>query len=533
VANKISVVIEATADKAVASLKNFRTSIAEADGAAGKMKAGFASASSAIQANAGAIAIGAGTALISFGVKAVGQFQELALAVGQFSAATGVSTEASSRWIEVASSIGIEADSVQGALQKMNKAVADGKDVFTDYGIQIVRTKDGLVDSNATFQNALTTIGAIKDPTLRAKAAQETFGRSYADVSRLMQMSAGDLKKALADVSDGQVITDDERRNAEAFREALDTLRDRVDAFTNTVGGDLVPILTDVADVIENVVKVADKLPIDKVNEFFLKFGTGFGLVDKVNETWNAFFGSDKPAEDLTTTGTAADGLTDALDDTATKMDEVRSSTVAAKRAAEDMKNEWSGLKGEVNDQKAWLNLQDQFDEIRQKSQDAFYAAAAGAADAEEKQRGYQSSILDAKSAIIDYGQTVLGLPAEKVTSIIANVQNVDDVERTLAILTRNRQMEVSIIAKGGIGFGVGARAAGGPVDAGMPYLVGEQGPELVVPRGNGTVIPAGKTAGMLSGGNSNITVNLYTNADPNSTKAALRLFNRRNGPGL
>lgn len=34
------------------------------------------------------------------------------------------------------------------------------------------------------------------------------------------------------------------------------------------------------------------------------------------------------------------------------------------------------------------------------------------------------------------------------------------------------------------------ARAAGGPVSAGMPYLVGEEGPEVVVPRASGTVIP-------------------------------------------
>lgn len=35
-----------------------------------------------------------------------------------------------------------------------------------------------------------------------------------------------------------------------------------------------------------------------------------------------------------------------------------------------------------------------------------------------------------------------------------------------------------------------GARASGGPVNAGTPYLVGERGPEIVVPRAAGTVIP-------------------------------------------
>lgn len=53
----------------------------------------------------------------------------------------------------------------------------------------------------------------------------------------------------------------------------------------------------------------------------------------------------------------------------------------------------------------------------------------------------------------------------------------------------------------GGTGGGTpGKRAAGGPVSAGHPYLVGEQGPELIVPTGHGVVIPAGQTAGLLGG---------------------------------
>ena len=35
-----------------------------------------------------------------------------------------------------------------------------------------------------------------------------------------------------------------------------------------------------------------------------------------------------------------------------------------------------------------------------------------------------------------------------------------------------------------------GARAGGGPVDAGSAYLVGEQGPELFVPSSNGSIAP-------------------------------------------
>jgi hypothetical protein len=45
-----------------------------------------------------------------------------------------------------------------------------------------------------------------------------------------------------------------------------------------------------------------------------------------------------------------------------------------------------------------------------------------------------------------------------------------------------------------------GGKAVGGPVMSGVPYLVGERGPELVVPSSSGTVIPAGKTASILGG---------------------------------
>lgn len=49
-------------------------------------------------------------------------------------------------------------------------------------------------------------------------------------------------------------------------------------------------------------------------------------------------------------------------------------------------------------------------------------------------------------------------------------------------------------------------RASGGPVRAGQPYLVGEKGPELVVPQQSGKVIPNNK---LSSGGGPNIHFNV------------------------
>ena len=50
-------------------------------------------------------------------------------------------------------------------------------------------------------------------------------------------------------------------------------------------------------------------------------------------------------------------------------------------------------------------------------------------------------------------------------------------------------------------GAALQARAEGGPVVAGKPYLVGERGPELFVPRASGQILPATTTSALTMAG--------------------------------
>jgi len=85
-------------------------------------------------------------------------------------------------------------------------------------------------------------------------------------------------------------------------------------------------------------------------------------------------------------------------------------------------------------------------------------------------------------------------------------------------------------------GFFAG-RASGGPITGGTPYLVGERGPEIIVPRGNATVIPNNK---LISGttsvvNNFNITSNNGVSLETqqqiaNRVAAAMAQARRRNG---
>jgi hypothetical protein len=98
-----------------------------------------------------------------------------------------------------------------------------------------------------------------------------------------------------------------------------------------------------------------------------------------------------------------------------------------------------------------------------------------------------------------------------------------------------------------GIRSGIGGhRAGGGPVAAGVPYLVGEQGQELFVPDTAGKIIDAVMTKrltaatanarmpAMAGGGDTyvtNVTVNVTSN-DGAAVVAAIRRYERRNGKG-
>jgi len=59
----------------------------------------------------------------------------------------------------------------------------------------------------------------------------------------------------------------------------------------------------------------------------------------------------------------------------------------------------------------------------------------------------------------------------------------------------------------GAIAGAFGFRAMGGPVNSGSPYVVGEKGPELFVPRSSGSIVPNG-AMGSSGGGSGGVTVN-------------------------
>jgi hypothetical protein len=101
------------------------------------------------------------------------------------------------------------------------------------------------------------------------------------------------------------------------------------------------------------------------------------------------------------------------------------------------------------------------------------------------------------------------------INSVISELWRLYVVQQIVGFVTK---------AISGIGLPLPqARAIGGSVNSNQPYMVGEKGPELFVPRGNGTIIPNHNMKGGAGAGGINITVDARGSSDPAAVRAQVQ----------
>ena len=537
VTERLAFLVSLDADQAV---KGFEKVGSSADQNLSKMQRGSQAVFNTVKAHALEFAAAGGAALLGFAVKGVNAFQDLALSAGKFSDATGVGVEDASRWIEVAGDIGVSTEAVQGSIMKMNKAIADGK--LDEFGDSIVRASDGTIDANATFQNLVTTIGGIEDPTKRALAAQTAFGRGYGEIAELMNMSATDLAAALGSVSDAKVIDDKELKKARDFRAAMDELTDKVGDVALKIGGALVPALISAIEKIEGFAGFASDF-----DDLGKKVGGGNGLagkfatvLDQVIPFDNVMSGLGRVFDDNSSAaerlGGAVEVLTGGipvlgeqvsnLNDNELELAGVAAMVAAKLRAqkqpyldmqiamrgansgatefdaslvdmgdaAADTKRKIEALKSGVDILTGALSKREAFETYkRSQNEVTWYAAAAAAAledqtASEEDKQAAQSradeAVRDSIDATLAYIDTIGGIPKSAATEIEADIDEglYAVAQQKLDDLAKTRTARIVAIASllgRDRDTGKGKGEAMGGYAAGI-RLVGERGPELV-----------------------------------------------------
>ena len=397
---------------------NFRAKVGEAEGAMGKFKAGGTAALDAVKANAGMFAAAAGTAIAGFAMKAIGDFQDLALEVDHFSDVTGIAAEQASKWIEVTGDIGIEAGTVEAAINRMNREIGKGSDAFEDLGVEIVRTSDGAVDANETFLNTIEALKNIKDPAERAAFASEILGKGWTNLAELVQMGADELRESLDSVAGAKIIDEEEITKAKNLREAQDALGDALEELTLTVGQELLPAFV---KLVETAVPALEKLGqaigfvVDGLSEGTENSDNWFEAVVELLNPWDAYQDALEDTDDTT------DDLIGNTNELSGGLKRIVGRVMDAYRANQDLADallevneEWEALLGNIDEEEAWQNLQDQLEEVRTKSFEAFVSGTA------EDLRAAQGEANDLIRDIARYVGELGTIPANVQSQIIA-----------------------------------------------------------------------------------------------------------------
>jgi hypothetical protein len=138
------------------------------------------------------------------------------------------------------------------------------------------------------------------------------------------------------------------------------------------------------------------------------------------------------------------------------------------------------------------------------KDQEAEIAAVNQSTGAED---AHTEALKKNKQAVADlHGQFTALVTDASIPAFFGNMTGYASVAATVAAGGTHTAGEAAYIAAGGIISGpIGGlsthRASGGPVDAGSPYMVGENGPEMFVPSQAGNIVP--------NGGGVNLVVNI------------------------
>ena len=224
-------------------------------------------------------------------------------------------------------------------------------------------------------------------------------------------------------------------------------------------------------------------------------------------------------------TASALTGIAIEGDDASEALDDVTGSTIG-------LTGEWNNLLNQFSRDESLKNLKDKMDEANEAIQKAFSTGnQEDIDDAAQKVR-------DLYGDVGDYIKQVGDIPERKQTEILAmlNAGDYAGVLKLLGELEKPRTAKLNIVpfapgyvAPPTVGDLFKFKADGGPISAKQPYVVGERGPEIIVPNASGTVIPNNMIGVGSNGSSSTINVNV-TSSDPNEVVKALQRYVRLYG---
>ena len=269
ITERLALLIDAKAGGAISELNKLNAEInmvnrtqTEATGLTGMFerglqKVGIQSNNTAalLQAGVAAGATAAGYAMLRFGKDSVRATVDFADGIRSIQQSTGLSAASSSKLNAVLDDFGISADKGAGSLAKLARNVYDNKSALDQYGVTVATNRDGTVNMEKTIVSIATAYNNLKDPAARASLVVDAFGKSGRDMIPILESGGKALRDMFANVPDAQIFTQDQLDNALEYKLSVDNLKDSFDEIKYTVGNQLLPTLTDLTNNLATVIR--------------------------------------------------------------------------------------------------------------------------------------------------------------------------------------------------------------------------------------------------------------------------------------
>lgn len=493
-------------------------------------------------------------------------------ALNDLSDATGSSIENLSALEDVAARTGTKMETVGSAVLKLNKTLADAKPgsdaaaALDAIGLSAQELKK--LDPAEALRRTAVALSGFADDGNKARLTQELFGKSLREVAPL-------LKDLAESGSLNATVTTAQAKAAEAFNIEIFKLQKAAVDVARDLAGPVVEAINATIEAFRKGAKEGKSFRETLADEQWKMLGFSFGdigvevarlqqqlaiepkgtglyaslekqlaekvkLLEGAQKAATAAFkpsqnygdGLPKPSAPVIgggpKGGDAAKRLSDYLAMT-------RAIAEGEEQAARDVTEAWQAweriqLADHEEKTKAWaLQWKQVFAEIDAEQERAIEEGQAAAGIGAELASEFAAQA--ARNIQDTLGQTLVQVfdgSFQSIGKLWANTLKQMAAQAAAAQL--NKYLFGDSFGKEGGSMGgavgdlfkwfgsLGTRADGGPVQAGRPYLVGERGPEIVVPRQSGTVLPNGTAP-------AGVTINNIVNVQGDASANTLRLI--------
>ena len=393
-----------------------------------------------------------------------------------------------------ASQTGASAEELEKGLTRFSRNISEastgigtGVKAFEALGISVTNTDGALKPTNELLNEVSDRLASIKDPADKVRIAFDLFGRSGVNLVNTLQAGSSELEKLRKEFNSVTFqLTQEDAEAVEKANDLFDKLGRTFSSIGQSITSFVLPPLSKFARFLTVNILTGFAVAIDGARNFVNFFINSFNEIQKTIKVF--------PKIDEVTFGKDVSKrlreIVDSYDKVGEKIKKVDESLRITITGFERTKETLEPLKATLND-----------------TEKAFISVAKSATDRmTDSLMGLIQGTVKAKDAFRDMANSI-------ISDLIRMAIRKYITDRIFGVITQGISSAFGAPVVGSNvegGAVVGARAIGGSVQRGKPYMVGERGAELFVPNRNGAIIPNGAMGGG-AGVVVNQTINLST----------------------